>query len=415
MGDIAIRTQGLSKQYTIGSRHSSLDGCRSKSHVVGEQNVNAIWALNDITLDVEQGEVLGVIGRNGSGKSTLLRILSRITKPTKGQAVIYGRVGSLLEVGTGFHPDLTGRENIRLNGMLLGMKKAEIDRQFDAIVAFAEVERFIDTPVKKYSSGMYMRLAFAVAAHLECDILLVDEVLAVGDVAFQKKCLSKMDEVSKAGRTVLFVSHSIPAIMNLCTEAILLDEGTLRFCGDPQSVVNEYLNGSRPMDGEARFAHRAERDGEAHFSFLGLRVLDESGRPTTHVDVSKGCTIDMEYIVHRPITGLQVAFELWTGSGVCVLCTTDLDCDPARRMAVSPQGLYRALCRLDSTLLRPGRYWIDLGASIPGVRVLDEVQPAISFEVIDTGSIQYKLAQGRRGAIAPIIKWESTLLAGESR
>jgi lipopolysaccharide transport system ATP-binding protein len=262
---------------------------------------------------------------------------------------------------------------------------------------------------------MYMRLAFAVAAHLECEILLVDEVLAVGDFSFQKKCISKMDEVSKAGRTVLFVSHNIAAIMNLCTEAILLDEGTLRCCGDPQSVVDEYLNGSMPQDGAVRFPDRDDNRSIQDFSFLGVRVLDDSGRPTTHVDVNKGCTIEMEYAVRRPITGLQVAVELWMGSGACVLCTTDLDDQSRRKEAVSSEGRYRASCRLDPTVFRPGRYWIDLGASIPGMRILDEVQPAISFDVVDTGSVVSRLAQGRRGVIAPTLKWESTMLREELR
>jgi len=409
MSSVAIHAHELGKQYVIGSRQGQKSGFSGRAVRIYPKEQDIIWALRDVSFEVKQGEVLGVIGRNGSGKSTLLKILSRITKPTKGEADIHGRVGSLLEVGTGFHPELTGRENIRLNGALLGLKKAEIDRHFDAIVAFAEVEQFIDTPVKRYSSGMYMRLAFAVAAHLECEILLVDEVLAVGDFSFQQKCFSKMNEVSRTGRTVLFVSHNIASILNLCTKALLLDRGQLRISGDPQSVVDDYLNASMSTEGEVGFAARSA-DTERDFSFLAVRILDESGRPTTNVDVNKGCTVDLEYAVRHPIAGLQVGFELWTSSGVCVLCTTDMDYEPERRMAVSSQGRYQASCRLDSTMLRPGRYWISLGASVPGMRALDEVQPAISFEVVDTGSVEYKLAQGRRGAIAPILRWKSTRL-----
>jgi lipopolysaccharide transport system ATP-binding protein len=412
MGNVAIRAHELSKQYVIGSRQGQKRGFNGRDADSHQQENDAIWALRDVSFEVKQGEVLGVIGRNGSGKSTLLKILSRITKPTKGEADIHGRVGSLLEVGTGFHPELTGRENIRLNGALLGLRKVEIDRHFDAIVAFAEVERFIDTPVKRYSSGMYMRLAFAVAAHLECEILLVDEVLAVGDFLFQQKCLSKMNEVSRTGRTVLFVSHNIASILNLCTKAILLDRGHLRISSDPQSVVDEYLNGSMSTEGQTGFADRSA-DTERDFVFLAVRILDESGHPTTQVDLNKGCTVDVDYAVRHPIAGLQVGFELWTIPGICVLCTTDLDSEPVRRSAVSSTGRYRASCRLHSAVLRPGRYWIDLGASVPGMHALDEVQTAITFEVVDTGSVEYKLTQGRRGAIAPILKWESTILAGQ--
>src|SRR6266850_519315 len=255
MSEIAIKCEGLSKQYRIGqleryralrdvvtdaagapfrrlrSAISNSNGNGNSQSAIRNSQSNYIWALDNLSFEVKQGEVVGVIGRNGAGKSTLLKILSRITKPTKGSAEIHGRVGSLLEVGTGFHPELTGRENIYLNGAILGMRKAEIDRKFDEIVAFAEVERFIDTPVKRYSSGMHVRLAFAVAAHLETEILIVDEVLAVGDLEFQTKCLGKMQDVTRNGRTILFVSHNMGAIKSLCTSSMLLDGGRLAFAG----------------------------------------------------------------------------------------------------------------------------------------------------------------------------------------
>ncbi len=413
MDEVAISAHGLSKQYAIGNRLPKWNGLKRTTSSGPGTHEQSIWALRDVSFELNQGEVLGIIGRNGSGKSTLLKILSRITKPTTGDAKIHGRIGSLLEVGTGFHPELTGRENIRLNGAVLGMRQAEITRHFDAIVAFAEVEKFIDTPVKRYSSGMYMRLAFAVAAHLQCEILLVDEVLAVGDFAFQQKCLSKMDEVSKAGRTVLFVSHNIAAVLNLCTEAILLDEGRMGASGTPRAVVDEYLNGSRPIDGEAYFSDPYAHTSTSEFKFLAVRVLDERDQPTAHVDLTKGCRIEIEYAVHRPITGLQVGFELWAGSGICVLCTTDLDWGPIKHAPLREQGIYRASCRLEPFMFRPGRYWIGLGASVPGTRALDEVPLAISFEVVDTGSVEFKLTQGRRGAIAPILKWKSTTITRE--
>jgi len=265
MNDIAIRVENLSKQYRIGGPQAryrtireSLTGAitapfhRLSSVIRGRSSAAAnetIWVLKDVSFEVKRGEVVGIIGRNGAGKSTLLKILSRITEPTEGCAEIHGRVGSLLEVGTGFHPELTGRENITLNGAILGMKRAEIDRKFDEIVAFAEIEKFIDTPVKHYSSGMYVRLAFAVAAHLEPEILLVDEVLAVGDAAFQKKCLGKMGDVAREGRTVLFVSHNMAAIVQLCSRGVLLERGRLGHIGNADEIVRRYLAiGSEELD-----------------------------------------------------------------------------------------------------------------------------------------------------------------------
>ena len=260
MSDVVIRVENLGKRYRIGRRQQRMtlrEGLRNalefpfrRAHSLwnGRQATEApqgaegfIWALKGVSFDVKRGEIIGIIGRNGSGKSTLLKILSRITKPSEGYAEIYGRIGSLLEVGTGFHPDLTGRENVYLNGAILGIKTGDIARRFDEIVAFAEVEKFIDTPVKHYSSGMYMRLAFAVAAHLESDILLVDEVLAVGDAAFQKKCLGKMGEMAKEGRTVLFVSHNIAAVENFCGKAVLLDSGRIVLQGDTRQIITHYL------------------------------------------------------------------------------------------------------------------------------------------------------------------------------
>src|SRR5436309_2302339 len=253
MSDIAIRAENLSKRYEIGAakrRHDTLrdqlaDGLKALFRNNGQprQRKESIWALKDVSFEIKHGEVVGFIGRNGAGKSTLLKILSRITEPTAGHAEVRGRVGSLLEVGTGFHGELTGRENIYLNGAILGMKNAEIDRNFDAIVAFAEIDKFLDTPVKHYSSGMYVRLAFAVAAHLEPEILIVDEVLAVGDAAFQKKCLGKMGEVARQGRTILFVSHNIAAVETLCRTGLLLEHGRLTACGPVGPVLRQYMQG----------------------------------------------------------------------------------------------------------------------------------------------------------------------------
>ncbi len=423
MSDVVIRAKNIGKQYALGDGqhwrrtvHAHLReafaSCRGAEETpVYETENKLIWALTGVSFDVRRGEVLGIIGRNGSGKSTLLKILSRITPPTTGWADLVGRVGSLLEVGTGFHPDLTGRDNIYMNGAVLGMTKREIDRQFDAIVAFSEIETFLDTPVKRYSSGMHMRLAFSVAAHLKADILLVDEVLAVGDAAFQQKCLSKMDDVSHEGRTVLLVSHNIASILNLCSTALLLDRGEVLAYGGVRNVVDHYLSGSSSVQGETQLYPQQEVLPSQELSLRAIRIRDSRDCVTGSIDVARGCTVEVDYVVHREIRGGQVSLELWNGEGVCVLCTTDLDsCPESRSMARLP-GLYRASCRLEPTWFRAGRYWISLGASIPGVRVLDEAPHAISFDVVDTGSVEHKLAQGRRGIIAPTIKWNARSLS----
>src|SRR5258705_9074641 len=303
MSDIAIHCEGLSKQYRIGQREpykalrdvisdaaaapfrrlrSTLrNGSSTSSSSNGSSSDNdTFWALDDLSFDVRRGEVVGIIGRNGAGKSTLLKILSRITKPTRGHAEINGRVGSLLEVGTGFHPELTGRENIYLNAAILGMRKAEVKREFDEIVAFAEVEKFIDTPVKRYSSGMYVRLAFAVAAHMDTEVLLVDEVLAVGDAEFQKKCLGKMEQVSQRGRTILLVSHQMAAIQNLCQTGVLLRQGRVEREGRISDVVSQYLMESNRI-ANLSFEDRTDRQGSGALRFTGVAFKDGGGTKVT--------------------------------------------------------------------------------------------------------------------------------------
>ncbi len=299
MSDVAIRVEGLGKRYRIGKReryralrdvltdavHAQLRGIRStfqRSDVRRGNGDRTIWALKDVTFEVKQGEVVGIIGRNGAGKSTLLKILSRITEPTSGMVDVFGRVGSLLEVGTGFHPELTGRENIYLNGAILGMKRAEIGRKFDEIVAFAEIDKFLDTPVKHYSSGMYVRLAFAVAAQLEPEILLVDEVLTVGDTAFQKKCLGKMGEVAKQGRTVLFVSHNMAAVEHLCQRGVILDHGALSYFGDVEQAVGLHIaaaDSSKNID----LSSRKDRKGNQFLRFTRVVLCDVQGNELTQV------------------------------------------------------------------------------------------------------------------------------------
>jgi lipopolysaccharide transport system ATP-binding protein len=433
MGDIAIRVENLSKRYRIGTgqRYKALRdtltdamyapfrGLRSlalraagRRPAAGDTGSDGgfVWALRDVSFEVEQGEALGIIGRNGAGKTTVLKVLSRVTEPTRGWAEVWGRVGSLLEVGTGFHPELTGRENVYLNGAILGMTRSEIARKFDEIVSFAEVERFIDTPVKRYSSGMQMRLAFAVAAHLEPEILLVDEVLAVGDAAFQKKCMGKMGEVAKEGRTVLFISHNMGAVLNLCTRGILLDAGEIRCAGPIGEVVTRYMEDSVAPEGEVLFPDVRPGAGR-ELKFLAIRILGTDGEPNPSVDLLKGFVVQMDYQVVEPVPSAQVAFELWNSMGVCVLSSTDLDALSADTRTLRQLGRYRASCFVPRSYLRAGRYWIDLSSSVPGVRMLDEVRNAIAFEVLDTGSAEFRLGQSRRGVVAPLLEWETANLS----
>lgn len=311
MTDIAIRVENLSKRFRIGVaqnkrnfREALIDGFKApfrgagkllRGHATGAAELeDTIWALKDVSFEIKRGEVVGIIGGNGAGKSTLLKILSHITEPTEGFADIHGRVGSLLEVGTGFHSELTGRENIYLNGAILGMKRAEINRKFDEMVSFSEVERFIDTPVKHYSTGMYLRLAFAVAAHLEPEILLVDEVLAVGDVAFQRKCMGKMGDVSKEGRTILFVSHNMAAIANLCQKVILLREGTVVLNGETKEVIDRYLADISKI-ANTRLLDRKDRKGIGEIKIVAIEFLKHEGVMIQHPISGQELTIRMHY------------------------------------------------------------------------------------------------------------------------
>ncbi len=313
MSDTAITVDGLSKLYHIGPRREKYQTARqaltnalsapfaAAGRLMGgfrrprSQADKALWALKDISLDIRRGEVVGVIGRNGAGKSTLLKIISRITEPTHGWVRLRGRVGSLLEVGTGFHPELTGRENIYLNGAILGMRRAEINRKFDEIVAFAETEKFLDTPVKHYSSGMHVRLAFAVAAHLEPEILLVDEVLAVGDAAFQKKCLGKLGGVAQSGRTVMFVSHNMAAISALCTRAFLLADGQLAYTGSVNDAISQYLDVARQTT-TVPLADRTDRQGDGRVRFTAVTFFDEKGNEASQAVAGKALTIQLHYV-----------------------------------------------------------------------------------------------------------------------
>ena len=418
MSDIAIRVEGIGKQYRIGKREqyktlrdtlvSAFAAPWQKAGKVlrGEgvesgESDQLLWALQDISFEVKRGEVIGVIGGNGAGKSTLLKILSRITEPTVGFAEIQGRVGSLLEVGTGFHPELTGRENIYLNGAILGMKRTDIDRQFDEIVAFSEVERFIDTPVKHYSSGMYLRLAFAVAAHLEPEILLVDEVLAVGDAGFQKKCLGKMGNVAKEGRTVLFVSHNLGAITQLCGRAVQLEKGRLKRVGPAAEVVAAYL--SAVVDTELRSSWSSDSSNLNHAEsrFRSARLLSVEKQLMATVYFDSPFLIELTYDVTASIRDLSISYKVYDYQGNLVFESMDTDM-PEWKGRVREPGRYRSTCQVLPSFLKPGRYYVALSSFVERVKIVERQDNVLSFDVSEIG---YPLNPDRLGIVSPVFPW----------
>jgi lipopolysaccharide transport system ATP-binding protein len=375
MSGIAIRVEGLGKQYRIGARQEgyktfreSLMGAiqspfRRLGALLGGNNgrgqdpQDIIWALKDISFEVKQGEVVGIIGRNGAGKSTLLKVLSRITEPTSGRVEIQGRVGSLLEVGTGFHPELTGRENIFLNGAILGMRKTEILRKFDEIVAFSEVEKFIDTPVKRYSSGMYLRLAFSVAAHLDPEILLVDEVLAVGDNAFQKKCLGKMSNVAKQGRTVLFVSHNMVAVQNLCNRGVLLTNGILDGIGDISTIIDKYNNESDQDDLKLLTDTSTISRSKGNSYFIKKVWMESNKKKMYSFPFSMDFDILFEFSCSEAMNNPNYYFQIENYAGVKIFSV----CNEYLRKSVSPTKHGFAKCTILNNNLKPGIYFISVG------------------------------------------------------
>jgi len=337
------------------------------------------WALRDVSFEVKQGDRIGIIGRNGAGKSTLLKILSRITEPTTGRVRIKGRVASLLEVGTGFHPELTGRENIYLNGAILGMGRAEIKRKFDEIVDFAEIERFLDTPVKRYSSGMYVRLAFAVAAHLEPEILVVDEVLAVGDAQFQKKCLGKMEDVSaKEGRTVLFVSHNMGAVSRLCTRSLLLKKGCVLAEGFSQDIINIYQAESVTILGECYLPPASD----LAMRLRRVSLLTSLGKVSGHLEMCDPFRIQIEYDINVPQAGAHIICLISNSDGVVIFGSGDADCHP-QRLEKRIKGAYRASFEVPASLLGEGTYLVTVSMGIPFVQVFDRHENIVEFKIDD--------------------------------
>ncbi len=422
MSDIAIRVEHLSKQYRIGAHQEKYDTLRdlmvASIHKAGRWFTNprqasrysdagTIWALRDISFEVAQGQVLGVVGRNGAGKSTLLKILSRVTEPTEGFGEIHGRVGSLLEVGTGFHPELTGRENIFLNGAILGMHRNEIERKFDEIVDFSEVSQFIDTPVKRYSSGMYLRLAFAVAAHLEPEILVVDEVLAVGDAEFQRKCLGKMSDVAQEGRTVLFVSHNMSAIQRLTSETLVIEKGRMVMRGPTPQAVDYYLNQGLSQQGERVWLPDEIPASCEPFRPIALRVRNLQGKIIDSVRSVDPFTIEIEYALSAPVTGLRVGIYLNTARSETIFTSFDTD-DPAvfEHLTTRVSGHYISRCTIPGDFLNEGRFMVGINASSYRIRRYFQDEQALTFSVDPTGAPGTQWPEIRIGVVRPALVWQ---------
>ncbi|MGE0705471.1 MAG: ABC transporter ATP-binding protein, partial [Vicinamibacterales bacterium] len=427
MSHVAIRAEGLGKRYRLGAIQEKrgvktlgeriTETCaspfrrarrwRKAAETPAAGADQSIWALQDASFEIDYGQVVGLVGPNGAGKSTLLKILARITEPSHGHADVNGRIGSLLEVGTGFHQELTGRENIFLNGAILGMEKAEIVNKFDEIVAFAEVDRFLDTPVKRYSSGMYVRLAFAVAAHLEPEILLVDEVLAVGDSRFQKKCLAKMEDVASSGRTVIFVSHNMAAVTRICARAILLDGGRLVDDGEAHRVVTSYLSASHGTRAEKAWTDSASAPGGEVCRLRGVRIVAPDGTTTPSADIRRPVGVEIDFEVTRPGSILLPHFHLWNEDGVHVFSALDLD--PDWRQRPRPRGRYVSIGWIPGNLLSEGMMLVDVVVqTLDPNRVEINAPTIVGFQVIDTvdgSGARGDYTGALRGAVRPRLEW----------
>jgi lipopolysaccharide transport system ATP-binding protein len=416
MSQAVIRVEKLGKQYRIGTLNSqryatlrdSIAGWfRPARSAEREDTSGRIWALRDVSFDVQQGQVIGIVGRNGAGKSTLLKLLSRVTDPTEGSGEIHGRVGSLLEVGTGFHPELTGRENIYLNGAILGMRRHEIEHKFDEIVEFAEVGQFIDTPVKRYSSGMYLRLAFAVAAHLEPEILVVDEVLAVGDAEFQRKCLGKMSDVAQAGRTVLFVSHNMSAILRLTQETLVIEKGHLKMRAPTAEAVDYYLSHGFSQEGERVWQADEVPAGAAPFRPMAVRVLSLQGKVIDTVRSTLPFDLEVEYTLSAPAAGLRVGIYVMSTRGEYVFTSFDTDQPQCyEQHGTRAPGHYVSRCRIPADLLNEGRYVVGVNASSYRVRRYFQDEQALNFTVDGTGAPGTQWPEPRPGPVRPRLDWQ---------
>lgn len=416
MSDIAITVENLGKLYRIGGQQARykrftetvMDTLAAPLHRLRNlgkpvPEAETLWALKDVSFEVKEGEVVGIIGRNGAGKSTLLKVLSQITEPTTGEVRLRGRVGSLLEVGTGFHPELTGRENVYLNGAILGMRRAEIERKFDEIVAFAEVDKFLDTPVKRYSSGMYVRLAFAVAAHLEPEILVVDEVLAVGDAQFQKKCLGKMGDVAKAGRTVLFVSHNMGAIRQLCSKSVWLDRGRVEDYGLTTSVISAYLRSSDNSSihgSEVIFPENSQKEAQLR----RVRLMDQFGNTAHKFDCDHPVSIELLLQIHKRVPGLYGYLEISKTDGPAVMVSDSFD-PGTNPLDDLPIGLYSVRITIPPRTLGPGEYYVYLNfTSMSGGQFnVDSPGTVCIFSLDDFTS---KRGNKRPGFFSTLLAWD---------
>jgi len=428
MFNFAIQSEHLSKKYRIGERlayktfREALVNASSKllrTITVGSKPArrvdarpDSIWALRDVSFSIKPGEIVGIIGRNGAGKSTLLKILSKITLPTEGRVMVKGRVGSLLEVGTGFHPELTGHENIYLYGAVLGMNRFEISAKYDEIVAFAEIEDFIDTPVKRYSSGMYMRLAFAVAAHLDPEILLVDEVLAVGDTAFQKKCLGKMESISGKGRTVIFVSHSMAMVTRLCQRAILLDQGAIIADGQPVEVVGQYVGSEYGNLKSQQWSNPQDAPGDEIAKLRAVRILDDSGREAEWIDIQRPVTVEVEYWNFQDKKRPTAILHFLNQAGICLFATNEFNSPHWRDLENAP-ALVQARCTIPGHFFAEGRIFVlaAIGSYNPNC-VHVKIPDAVSFQVVDRtdgdGVRGPYSGKDWPGVIRPMLNWKIT-------
>lgn len=414
MSDTVIQAESLGKRYRIGQREPYLSlrdviteavkapfRALARRGRTNQNTDNFIWALKDVSFEVKHGEAIGIIGRNGAGKSTLLKVLSQITEPTEGRAILHGRVASLLEVGTGFHPELTGRENIFLNGAILGMSRKEIQHKFDEIVSFSEIEKFIDTPVKRYSSGMYVRLAFAVAAHMEPEIFIVDEVLAVGDAQFQKKCLGKMGSVASQGRTVLFVSHNMRAIKTLCSRAILLESGKPIIDNHPEVAIARYLSSGiidqSTIEWEAEYAPKT-----SEMVLRAIRIVDKEGESFSNLGTSDQIVVEIEYDLLTVVRGMRVLIKIITEDGIDVFSSSD----KLVWADLRPPGHYVSRCRIPGDLLNVGAYVVSIGADIPTFKVVLQEREYLKFIITELVNNPMGLGSGPpKGIINPRLDW----------
>lgn len=433
MSDIVIKAENLGKKYLIG--HQSNRGSYSTLRDVLSQNVRGVlrktkdllqgkpiikgdsieefWALKDVSFEIQRGEVVGIIGRNGAGKSTLLKVLSRITEPSAGRVTIKGRIASLLEVGTGFHPELTGRENIYLNGAILGMTRSEIKQKFNEIVAFAEVEKFLDTPVKRYSSGMYVRLAFAVAAHLEPEILVVDEVLSVGDVAFQKKCLGKMSDVAKEGRTVLFVSHNMAALLNLCPRSMLLDEGKKLEDGPSDLTIRKYIALGQEKRGEVVWDTPTSGPGNDKVRLHAVRIICD-GNTTSDTEIDKDIRVEIEFWNFEPDLLIHTSIHLLDKMGATILASANMHSATLVQDEwfgkPHPEGLFRTSCILPGNFLNEETYSINVIVMTDVYNIEVFAKEIVSFTVHETGIMRKEYGGGWIGVVRPKLAWQTQYL-----